>query len=258
MDDQAILRVAHIVKTIGGNRILDDVSLSVQKGRLKVLIGPSGSGKSTLLSCINFLSPPDSGEIALDGKVVNGKSKRELLALRQQVGMIFQEFNLFDHLTALENVRVALIRVKGPRQARRHRPGHGRAHPGRPGRQGHPLPGPAVRRPETARVRGPGPGHGPQGLLLDEPTSALDPELIGEVLSVIRDLADEGMTMIMATHQISFSASLADEFLFMERGRIVERGAPSVLLARDSGSRTQAFCAKLNELAAEASCQVEP
>ena len=98
MDDQVILRVAHIVKTIGGNRILDDVSLSVQKGRLKVLIGPSGSGKSTLLSCINFLSPPDSGEIALDGKVVNGKSKRELLALRQQVGMSRRLFLLSQAL----------------------------------------------------------------------------------------------------------------------------------------------------------------
>ncbi len=258
MDDQVILRVAHIVKTIGGNRILDDVSLSVQKGRLKVLIGPSGSGKSTLLSCINFLSPPDSGEIALDGKVVNGKSKRELLALRQQVGMIFQDFNLFDHLTAMENVRVALIRVKGlDKRAATNRAmeelarvglaDKGTLYPAQ-------LSGGQKQRVSVARAL----AMDPKVLLLDEPTSALDPELIGEVLSVIRDLADEGMTMIMATHQISFSASLADEFLFMERGRIVERGAPSVLLARDSGSRTQAFCAKLNELAAEASCQVEP
>jgi len=251
MDDQAILRVAHIVKTIGGNRILDDVSLSVQKGRLKVLIGPSGSGKSTLLSCINFLSPPDSGEIALDGKVVNGKSKRELLALRQQVGMIFQEFNLFDHLTALENVRVALIRVKGldkrtaTNRAMEELTRVGLADKGTlyPAQ----LSGGQKQRVSVARAL----AMDPKVLLLDEPTSALDPELIGEVLTVIRDLADEGMTMIMATHQISFSASLADEFLFMERGRIVERGAPSVLLARDSGSRTQAFCAKLNELAAE-------
>ncbi|MGD9609695.1 MAG: amino acid ABC transporter ATP-binding protein [Desulfovibrionaceae bacterium] len=258
MDDQVILRVAHIVKTIGGNRILDDVSLSVQKGRLKVLIGPSGSGKSTLLSCINFLSPPDSGEIALDGKVVNGKSKRELLALRQQVGMIFQDFNLFDHLTAMENVRVALIRVRGlDKRAATNRAmeelarvglaDKGTLYPAQ-------LSGGQKQRVSVARAL----AMDPKVLLLDEPTSALDPELIGEVLSVIRDLADEGMTMIMATHQISFSASLADEFLFMERGRIVERGAPSVLLARDSGSRTQAFCAKLNELAAEASCQVEP
>ncbi len=258
MDDQVILRVAHIVKTIGGNRILDDVSLSVQKGRLKVLIGPSGSGKSTLLSCINFLSPPDSGEIALDGKVVNGKSKRELLALRQQVGMIFQDFNLFDHLTAMENVRVALIRVKGlDKRAATNRAMEELARVGLADKDTlYPaqLSGGQKQRVSVARAL----AMDPKVLLLDEPTSALDPELIGEVLSVIRDLADEGMTMIMATHQISFSASLADEFLFMERGRIVERGAPSVLLARDSGSRTQAFCAKLNELAAEASCQVEP
>jgi polar amino acid transport system ATP-binding protein len=211
-----------------------------------------------LLSCINFLSPPDSGEIALDGKVVNGKSKRELLALRQQVGMIFQDFNLFDHLTAMENVRVALIRVKGlDKRAATNRAmeelarvglaDKGTLYPAQ-------LSGGQKQRVSVARAL----AMDPKVLLLDEPTSALDPELIGEVLSVIRDLADEGMTMIMATHQISFSASLADEFLFMERGRIVERGAPSVLLARDSGSRTQAFCAKLNELAAEASCQGEP
>lgn len=258
MDDQAILRVAHIVKTIGGNRILDEVSLSVKKGRLKVLIGPSGSGKSTLLSCINFLSPPDSGEISLDGKVINGASKRELLALRQQVGMIFQDFNLFDHLTALENVRVALIRVKRLNKRiatdrameeldRVGLSDKGSLYPAQ-------LSGGQKQRVSVARAL----AMDPKVLLLDEPTSALDPELIGEVLAVIRNLADEGMTMLMATHQISFSAALADEFLFMERGRIVERGTPAVLLARDSGSRTQAFCAKLNELAAEASCQVGP
>ena len=98
MDDPVILRVENVVKTIGGQRILDDVSLSVKKGRLKVLIGPSGAGKSTLLACINFLSPPDSGTISLDGVPVNGKSKKELLALRQQVGMIFQDFNLFERV----------------------------------------------------------------------------------------------------------------------------------------------------------------
>ncbi len=253
MDEPVILRVDNIVKTIGPHRILDDVSFSVKKGGLKVLIGPSGAGKSTLLSCINFLSPPDSGTVSLDGKAVNGKSKKELLALRQQVGMIFQDFNLFDHLSALENVRVALVKVKGlDKRAATRRAMEELARVGLADKASlYPaqLSGGQKQRVSVARAL----AMDPKVLLLDEPTSALDPELIGEVLTVIRDLADEGMTMVMATHQISFSASLADEFLFMEKGRIVERGAPSVLLARESGSRTQSFCAKLNELAGDAS-----
>jgi len=256
MDDPAILRVENIVKTIGGHRILDDVSLSVSKGHLKVLIGPSGAGKSTLLSCINFLAPPDSGRIFLEGREINGASRKELLALRQYVGMIFQDFNLFDHLTALENVRVALIKVKGMSKAKATarameeltRVGLADRADQYPAQ----LSGGQKQRVSVARAL----AMDPKVLLLDEPTSALDPELIGEVLAVIRDLADEGMTMLMATHQISFSASLADEFLFMEAGHIVERGSPAVLLARDSGSRTQAFCAKLSELSAAASCEV--
>jgi polar amino acid transport system ATP-binding protein len=256
MDEAVILRVEHIVKTIGGQRILDDVSLSVKKGGLKVLIGPSGAGKSTLLSCINFLSPPDSGTVSLDGQAVNPKSKRELLALRQQVGMIFQDFNLFDHLSAMENVRVALIKVKKlDKRAATHRAMEELARVGLADKSGlYPaqLSGGQKQRVSVARAL----ALDPKVLLLDEPTSALDPELIGEVLTVIRDLADEGMTMVMATHQISFSASLADEFLFMERGRIVERGAPAILLSRNSGSRTQSFCAKLSELAGDASCEI--
>jgi polar amino acid transport system ATP-binding protein len=258
MDDPVILRVENIVKTIGGQCILDDVSFSVKKGHLKVLIGPSGAGKSTLLSCINFLSPPDSGTISLDGKPVDGKSKRELLALRQQVGMIFQDFNLFDHLCALDNVRVALIKVKGlDKRAATARAMEELARVGLADKASlYPaqLSGGQKQRVSVARAL----AMDPKVLLLDEPTSALDPELIGEVLTVIRDLADLGMTMVMATHQISFSASLADEFLFMERGRIVERGAPSQLLARNSGSRTQSFCAKLTELAGDGHCELEP
>lgn len=256
MDDSAILRVEHIVKTIGGQRILDDVSLSVKKGRLKVLIGPSGAGKSTLLNCINFLSPPDSGEVYLDGQPINGKSRKELLALRQQVGMIFQDFNLFDHLSAMENVRVALVKVKGldkrtaTARAMEELSRVGLADKG--GLYPAQLSGGQKQRVSVARAL----AMDPKVLLLDEPTSALDPELIGEVLAVIRNLADEGMTMVMATHQISFSASLADEFLFMEQGRIVERGAPSALLAKGSGSRTQSFCAKLSELSADATCEM--
>ena len=252
MDDPVILRVENIVKTIGGQRILDDVSFSVKKGHLKVLIGPSGAGKSTLLACINFLSPPDSGTISLDGVPVNGKSKKELLALRQQVGMIFQDFNLFDHLSTLDNVRVALIKVKGlDKRAATNRAMEELARVGLADKAAlYPaqLSGGQKQRVSVARAL----AMDPKVLLLDEPTSALDPELIGEVLTVIRDLADEGMTMVMATHQMDFARALATEILFMEKGVIIERGAPDDLLAPGSGTRTQDFFSKLH--LGEAAC----
>jgi polar amino acid transport system ATP-binding protein len=246
-----VLRVEDVVKHLGGQRILDGVSLSVKKGHLKVLIGPSGAGKSTFLQCINFLLPPDEGRVSLDGREIDGKNRKDLLWLRQRVGMIFQDFNLYDHLTAMKNVRVALIKVKKmDKRAATNRAMEELARVGLADKAGlYPaqLSGGQKQRVSVARAL----AMDPAVMLLDEPTSALDPELIGEVLAVIRDLADAGMTMIMATHQISFSASLADEFLFMERGRIIERGAPAELLARGSCSRTQAFCAKLNELTGE-------
>ncbi|QLA15669.1 amino acid ABC transporter ATP-binding protein [Desulfolutivibrio sulfoxidireducens] len=249
--ESVILRVQDVVKHLGGQRILDGVSLTMKKGRLKVLIGPSGAGKSTFLQCINFLLPPDEGRVFLEDREINGKSRKDLIWLRQRVGMIFQDFNLFDHLTAMHNVRVALIKVKKmDKRAATNRAMEELARVGLADKAGlYPaqLSGGQKQRVSVARAL----AMDPAVMLLDEPTSALDPELIGEVLAVIRDLADAGMTMIMATHQIGFSASLADEFLFMERGRIIERGAPAELLARGSCSRTMAFCAKLNELTGE-------
>ena len=246
--DVPMLEAISLTKTLGGNRVLEGVSLALPKGCVKVLIGPSGAGKSTLLQCLNFLIPPDSGHIRLEGREVNAKSKRELCSFRQQVGMIFQDFNLFDHLSALENVRVSLIKVKGMSKldateralAELHRVGmkdKAALYPAN-------LSGGQKQRVAIARAL----AMDPKVMLLDEPTSALDPELIGEVLAVIRDLAQAGMTMIMATHQISFSASMADEFLFMDKGKIIEQGSPSELLGRGSQSRTQAFCAKISEL----------
>jgi len=251
-DRTPILEARSLVKTLGGNRVLDAVSFQLPRGQVKVLIGPSGAGKSTLLQCLNFLMPPDSGQILLDGREVNGASKKELCALRQQVGMIFQDFNLFDHLSALDNVRVALIKVKGMGKleateravAELKRVGLADRAANYPAN----LSGGQKQRVAIARAL----AMDPKVMLLDEPTSALDPELIGEVLAVIRDLAQGGMTMIMATHQISFSASLADEFLFMDKGRVVEQGSPADLLGKGSASRTQAFCAKISELTGEA------
>lgn len=244
---QPILEVRHIHKTINGRQILKDVSLAINKGELKLLIGPSGGGKSTLLKCINHLVRPDSGALILNNAAVNLTSKRELSLYRQKVGMIFQEFNLFDHMTALDNVAIALRKVKKMSRAEaRDIAGKELEVVGLADR-GHLYPaelsGGQKQRVSIARAL----AMQPEVLLLDEPTSALDPELISEVLTVISKLAREGMTMIMATHQIGFARALASEVYFMEHGQIIEYGSPQALFA-DGSSRSWEFCAKLNEL----------
>ena len=240
-----VLRAAGISKKLGGKVILNDVSLDVAVGELKVLIGPSGAGKSTFLQCLNYLIPPDAGVIALDGVAVNAASTRDLCAFRRQVGMIFQDFNLFDHLSAEENVSIALRKVAGySRKDARERALTELARVGLAKRSGlYPaqLSGGQKQRVAIARAL----AMDPKVMLLDEPTSALDPELVGEVLAVIRDLADGGMTMVMATHQMDFACALATEILFMEHGRIIEQGAPSALLAPGSATRTSDFCSHL-------------
>jgi polar amino acid transport system ATP-binding protein len=248
MGENPVLRVENISKVLGGKQILKSVSLTVDKGELKILIGPSGGGKSTLLQCINFLIPPDSGRVWLEGREVLTHHKRDLYAFRQQVGMIFQDFNLFDHLRALENVTVALRKVKKMGRAEaRDRAMHELEKVGLADKAGlfpAELSGGQKQRVSIARAL----AMDPKVMLLDEPTSALDPELIGEVLNVIVDLARNGMTMIMATHQIGYTRSLTNELLFMEQGVIIERGSPTELLDPAVCTRTKDFCAKLNEL----------
>ncbi len=242
-----VLEIKGFSKQLGGRRILQDVSLSINKGEMKVLIGPSGAGKSTLLQCVNYLIAPDEGELTLNGERVTPSKKHELYALRERVGMIFQDFNLFDHLTAQENVSIALTKVKklSKRDAalrammELERVGLAR----RAGLYPAELSGGQKQRVAIARAL----AMDPEVILLDEPTSALDPELVGEVLAVIRELAKGGMTMLLATHQMDFARALATEILFMERGAIIERGAPAMLLAPHSQTRTQAFFAKLVE-----------
>jgi len=250
-DSHPILEIDHITKSFGENTILNDVSLSIQKGEIKVIIGPSGGGKSTFLQTINFLVMPDKGTISLAGQTVNPSNKRELCTHRRQVGMIFQDFNLFDHLTALANVEIGMVKVLGMKKtaatdramAELERVGlkdQANQYPAQ-------LSGGQKQRVSIARAL----AMDPMVMLLDEPTSALDPELIGEVQSVIRDLGKGGMTMIMATHQIGFARSLADEILFMEKGRIVEQGAPKVLLADGAATRTRDFCSRIAEIGGE-------
>lgn len=243
-----ILRVNNICKSFGDNTILNSVSFQLAKGEIKVLIGPSGGGKSTLLQCINCLAVPDSGNIRLEDEPIDFSSKQDLYSLRQQVGMIFQDFNLFDHLTALDNITISLRKVKkiGRKEAEQRarleleQVGLGDKEKLYPAQ----LSGGQKQRVAIARAL----AMDPKVLMLDEPTSALDPELIGEVIAVIKALALKGMTMIMATHQISLISGLADEILFMENGRIVEQGPPSVLFATGSTSKSQGFCDRLNEL----------
>ena len=239
-----LLQVRGVSKTLGGRAILHDVSITVDPGDLKVLIGPSGAGKSTFLQCINRLIAPDEGEILLNGMPIDGSSTAELCRLRQEVGMIFQDFNLFDHLTAEANVALALRKVRGlssdnaGKRARKELERVGLA--SRAGLYPAQLSGGQKQRVAIARAL----AMEPKVLLLDEPTSALDPELVGEVLAVIRDLAG-GMPMIMATHQMDFARSLATEILFMEQGRIIEQGSPADLLATGANTRTRDFCSRL-------------
>ncbi|WP_374280355.1 amino acid ABC transporter ATP-binding protein [Desulfovibrio sp.] len=250
VDQQAVLQVKGISKMLGGKPILDNCSLTVNRGELKVLIGPSGAGKSTLLQSINCLIPPDSGEIYLEGKLLNRADKAALCAFRAQVGMIFQDFNLFDHLTAEENVAIALRKVRGmsASDARKRaqeelaRVGLARRATLYPAQ----LSGGQKQRVAMARAL----AMDPKVILLDEPTSALDPELVGEVLAVIRDLASGGMTMVMATHQMDFARALATEIVFMEHGKLIEQGSPADLLAEGSNTRTRDFCQRLLEMGA--------
>jgi polar amino acid transport system ATP-binding protein len=246
-----ILRIENVSKRYGKKDVLKGASLDVNKGDLKILIGPSGAGKSTLLQCINFLVKPDEGRIWLDGREIHYAQKRDLYAYRQKVGMIFQDFNLFDHLSALENVKIGMIKVRG--MAKDEAEERALMELERVGLKEHlhkypaQLSGGQKQRVSIARAL----AMDPKVMLLDEPTSALDPELIGEVLAVIRDLGLAGMTMIMATHQIGFASSLACEIIFMEDGRIVETGTPEKIFYRAECARTREFCSKITELYGE-------
>ncbi len=244
-----ILRVENICKSFNGDPIIKGVDVSLAKGEIKILIGPSGGGKSTLLQCMNCLVTPDSGKFWLEEKVVDISNKQQLYSYRQQVGMIFQDFNLFDHLTAIDNLTIALRKVK--KMGKKEATARAMTELSQVGladkKYLYPaeLSGGQKQRVAIARAL----AMDPKVLLLDEPTSALDPEVMGEVIDVIRNLARKGMTMIMATHQINLIRTLADEILFMDAGYVVEQGTPKALLV--PGSRSQGFCDKLDLVTGE-------
>ena len=249
-DQSVILRVENIHKNYGKEKVLEDISFEVKRGETKVIIGPSGTGKSTLLRCINQLTIPDSGRVWLDGiEVTNSGS--DINQVRQSIGMVFQDFNLFSHLSALDNVRLGLIKVK--KMEKRAASQEAIMQLARVGLEekaaSYPaeLSGGQQQRVSIARAL----AMGPKLMLFDEPTSALDPELIGEVLRVMKDLAKSGMTMLVVSHELGFARSVCNEIIFIENGGIVEQGPPAVLFGKPRHQRTREFLSKINELYGE-------
>ncbi|MEC9489204.1 MAG: amino acid ABC transporter ATP-binding protein [Halanaerobium sp.] len=249
MSKKEILRINNLHKHFGDNHVLKGISFTVSQGETKVIIGPSGTGKSTLLTCINMLTPPDEGEVWLEDEEVT--SSNNINKLRQQIGFVFQDFSLFNHLTALNNVAIGLIRVQGleKKKAREiameelERVGLREQAGSFPAQ----LSGGQKQRVGIARAL----AMQPKLILFDEPTSALDPELIGEVLTVMKDLAKSGMTMLVVTHEMGFAKSVSDEIIFMEDGYIVEQGPPEQLFNNPKVERTGQFLWKLTELYGE-------
>ena len=249
-DATPIVRLERVWKSFGRIEVLTDVSLSVPRGEVVCIIGPSGAGKSTLLRCVNHLESIDDGTIHFEGKPVyrykvNGKvvvdPERRVEAIRAQIGMVFQAFNLFPHLTALGNV------IEAPVHVLREKPAAARARglallakvglADKSGSYPHQLSGGQQQRVAIARAL----AMNPKLMLFDEATSALDPELVGDVLRVMRQLASEGMTMIVVTHEMDFAREVADRVIFMDHGNIVEDGPPAMVFTNPRSSRTRQF-----------------
>jgi ABC-type polar amino acid transport system ATPase subunit len=242
---EPLIVVDKLVKRYGSATVLDDINLELDAGQVLVVIGPSGSGKSTLLRCLAALEPIQQGTIRIDGTLaakgdgagVPGPDRASLKALRDKVGMVFQSFNLFPHLTVMENITLAPRRVRGmaPQEAdalaidllRR---------VGLEDKRD-------VHRAAIARAL----AMNPRVMLFDEVTSALDPELVGEVLRTMRQLAEQGMTMLVVTHEMGFARDVADDVVFMDNGQVIERSPPAQIFAQPKEARTRAFLERLLE-----------
>ena len=245
---EPMLRLRSVCKSFGKLEVLKGVTLDVQRGEVVCILGPSGSGKSTLLRCVNLLEPPEEGEIFLEGQDIckgpgsgTGEQSWNLDFVRQRVGMVFQQFNLFPHKTALENVTMAPEKVLGQSKSEARakatelleRVGLG----DKLGQYPETLSGGQQQRVAIARAL----AMDPHVMLFDEVTSALDPELVKEVLDVMRELAEEGMTMMVVTHEIGFAREVADRVVFMDGGVIVEEGPPAAVLENPREERTRQF-----------------
>ncbi|WSA73991.1 amino acid ABC transporter ATP-binding protein [Streptomyces sp. NBC_01637] len=240
----AAIEIQGLHKSFGDVEVLRGIDFTVAPGEVVCVVGPSGSGKSTLLRCVNLLEEPTSGTVTVGGVDMTDPDI-DLDAMRRRIGMVFQQFNLFPHLNVLDNLTIAQRRVLG----------RGREDAGRIARENlakvgladredsfpAQLSGGQQQRVAIARALSMGPGL----MLFDEPTSALDPELVGDVLGVMRTLADEGMTMLVVTHEMGFARDVADRVVFMDGGRVVEEGAPEDVLARPEHPRTKAFLARV-------------
>lgn len=239
-----MIQAINLRKSFGKLNALDGVSMSVKKGQVIVIIGPSGSGKSTFLRCLNQLETPTSGEVWVDGCKITGNPKI-LNEVRSEIGMVFQHFNLYPHLSVLDNVTLAqrivkkVPRAEAEEIAIKHlkRVGIGEKVHAFPGQ----LSGGQQQRVAIARAL----AQNPKIMLFDEPTSALDPEMIKEVLEVMLDLAQEGITMVVVTHEMGFAKAAADEVVFMDHGKIVEKAAPADFFAAPSHERMKLFLSQI-------------
>ncbi|MCQ4088345.1 amino acid ABC transporter ATP-binding protein [Saccharibacillus sp. JS10] len=247
-----MIQIQNLHKSFGSLEVLKGIDLSLEKGKVLVIIGPSGSGKTTLLRCLNLLETPNEGTLRLGNTTVEfgnrrKASKQQTLDLRQSTGMVFQSYNLFPHKTALENVMEAQIVVqKRSKEEARKRSIELLAKVGLSGKEDvypHQLSGGQQQRVGIARAL----ATDPQVMLFDEPTSALDPELVGEVLKVMKQLAAEGMTMVVVTHEMKFAAEAADTVVLMDDGKILEQGPPQQVLQNPSSERASQFLNLLTE-----------
>ena len=235
-----MVQLEAVRKSFGDNLVLDDIDLGVDSGEVLVIIGPSGSGKSTLLRCVNLLEPIQAGRIFLEGEEITRKGVN-VSAIRQRIGIVFQQFNLFPQLTAIDNLTLAARRIrKVPRREAEERARELLASVGlaeKASQHPHQLSGGQQQRVAIARAL----MMEPHVMLFDEVTSALDPELVGEVLVVMRNLAREGMTMLIVTHEMQFAREVGDRVVFMDGGKIVEEGPPRDVLDNPKEERTQQF-----------------
>lgn len=245
MQHKPLIQINHLTKKFGENVVLNDITETIDKGDVIVVIGASGGGKSTFLRSLNLLNRPTKGEILFEGTDLVGLSEKELDNVREKMGMVFQSFNLFPNMTVLENIKLAPLKVKAvideeaTKTAKEILDQVGLAEKA----DAYPssLSGGQQQRVAIARAL----AMHPDVMLFDEPTSALDPEMVGEVLKVMQDLAKTGMTMVVVTHEMGFARSVADEVWFMDGGKILEKGAPEQLFEHSQEERTQDFLSKI-------------
>mgnify|MGYP000082398108 FL=1 len=244
---EKVLEVKGIWKSYGKLQVLKGISFDINEGETKVIFGPSGSGKSTLLRCINMLDPPDKGKVYIRGVDITDPSV-DLNKVRTRIGMVFQHFNLFNHLTALDNVALGLRVVKKMPKEEARKKAMEALKKVRMEKWSHHYPGQLSggqkQRVGIARAL----AMEPDIILFDEPTSALDPELIGEVLNVMLDLAKEKTTMLVVTHEMGFARSVASEMIFIDNGVVVERGTPEHFFTKPKTERVRRFLSKIGEL----------